>query len=378
MSMQISFGNINLALDPSDSERAAVADRDTPLRIAVLGDFSGRTDRSAPDSQRLSQQRFKHVDRDNFDEVLTGLDVGLEFSASEDPGSAILLRFAELEDFHPDHLFDRVALFAELRVLRQKLLDPETFPVAAEAIQGWATEQGDEASTEPPSATTEAAPASKELLDAVLAETEQQVGSGFVSTEPEFVHELIRQVVAPYVIPAPDPRQSELVTSVDTAASHQMRLLLHHSHFQRLESLWRGLYLLVRRLETGKSLKLELFDITRSELRDALMATEELDRTVLFKLLVEQTIQTPGAQPWGVIVADFTFDATREDAELLGRIGKIAAAAGAPFVASADPRLVRCESLSESPDADDWQHPIDQDAELAWEALRELPEANYI
>ena len=153
---------------------------------------------------------------------------------------------------------------------------------------------------------------------------------------------------------------------------------LGHPHFQRLESLWRGLYLLVRRLETGRSLKLELFDIAKSELQDVLMATEELDRSVLFKLLVEQTIQTPGAQPWGLIVADFTFDATRKDAELLGRIGKIAAAAGAPFVAGADPHLVRCESLSESPDADDWQRPIDHDAELAWEALRALPEANYI
>ena len=242
----------------------------------------------------------------------------------------------------------------------------------------WATEQGAEQPTDLSSATAEAAPVSSDLLEDILAETEHRIRTGSAPTDPGLVHELIKQIVAPYVIPAPDPRQSELVKSVDAAASHQMRRLLHHPHFQRLESLWRGLYLLVRRLETGRSLKLELFDIAKSELQDVLMATEELDRSVLFKLLVEQTIQTPGAQPWGLIVADFTFDATREDAELLGRVGKIAAAAGAPFVAGADPHLVRCESLSESPDADDWQRPIDHDAELAWEALRALPEANYI
>ena len=299
MSMQISFGNIKVALESSDSERQAVAGRDTPLRIAVLGDFSGRSNRKSIDPRRLSQRQFKPIDKDDFDEVLAGLEVELQLSVSNAPGPAITVQFAELEEFHPDRIFDRVALFAELRVLRQKLLDPSTFQTAAQEVQGWATEQGAEQPTDLSSATAEAAPVSSDLLEDILAETEHRIRTGSAPTDPGLVHELIKQIVAPYVIPAPDPRQSQLVSAVDAAASHQMRLLLHHWDLQRLESLWRSLHLLVRRLETGKNLKLELFDIAKSELQDALMATEDLDQTVLFKRLVEQAIQTPGALPWG-------------------------------------------------------------------------------
>ena len=53
------------------------------------------------------------VDRDNVDQVMKRLDVRLEL-----PGVGVL-RFQELEDFHPDRLFQSLDLFRGMRDLSQ-------------------------------------------------------------------------------------------------------------------------------------------------------------------------------------------------------------------------------------------------------------------
>ena len=64
-----------------------------------------------------------------------------------------------------------------------------------------------------------------------------------------------------------------------------------------------------------------------------------------------------------MLVGNYTFDPTVEDAELLGRIAKIARQTAAPFLAAGDPRLL------------DKSYAIDPGAAPAWTALRQLPEA---
>src|ERR1700682_4020174 len=93
---------------------------ETEFRILVLGDF-GATASSA---------RPVLVDRDNVDQVMKRLDVRLEL-----PGAG-LLRFQELEDFHPDHLFQSLDLFRGIRDLRANVANPETFGETALELLG--------------------------------------------------------------------------------------------------------------------------------------------------------------------------------------------------------------------------------------------------
>ena len=113
-----------------------------------------------------------------------------------------------------------------------------------------------------------------------------------------------------------------------------MRRVLHHPDFQATEALWRSLDLMLRNLETGGNLKVVLFDLTAEELAADLSATESLEETGLYKLLVEKPAQDAQQGAFSAIVANFTFEKTPPHAELLGRIAKIAAAAGAPFIAN--------------------------------------------
>jgi type VI secretion system protein ImpC len=169
-----------------------------------------------------------------------------------------------------------------------------------------------------------------------------------------------------------------LVAAVDTAIAELMRAILHHPDFQAIEAAWRALYFLVSRLETDEQLKLYLLDISKAELAADLSEAEDLRLTSLYRLLVEETVETPGGEPWAVVGGNYTFDHTRDDAALLGAIAQIAYHAGTPFIAAAHAHLLGCESLAETPDPDDWERPTDAEATQVWEALRKLPEASYL
>jgi type VI secretion system protein ImpC len=189
----------------------------------------------------------------------------------------------------------------------------------------------------------------------------------------------IRQIMEPYLLPRTDyTRQAQLVGLVDTAVGRQMRDVLHHRAFRAVESAWRALFFLSRRLDTDATLKLYLLDVSRDELAADLGSGDDLRATGIYRLLVERTLGTPGGQPWGVLVGHYTFADTTEEVELLGRMAQVAARAGAPFLAGASPRLLGCDSLGRTPEPDDWKPAADPEKAGAWEALRQLPQACYL
>jgi type VI secretion system protein ImpC len=160
--------------------------------------------------------------------------------------------------------------------------------------------------------------------------------------------------------------------------SQHLLAILHSPDFQAAEAAWRGLYFLIRRLETGADLQLHLLDISRAELANDLGAAEDLRSTATYRMLVEQSVGTLGGQPWGILIGDYTFAPSRRDVELLGRLAKVASQAGAPFLAAVSPRVMGCQSFAETPDPDDWQVRATAEEDEAWETLRRLPEAAYL
>ena len=136
--------------------------------------------------------------------------------------------------------------------------------------------------------------------------------------------------MAPHVVPAKDPRQDALVAAVTASLAATMRDVLHHPDFQALEALWRAVDLLVRRLELDEKLQVVLYDVTAEELAADLARADALEDTGLYQMLVEAPAQDAHQGPFSVILGQYVFDQTPPHAELLGRVAKIAAAAGAP------------------------------------------------
>ena len=376
------FGQIRMGVseDPGEDHSPATASRDTPFRMLVLGDFSGRGSRGAePDAARAAARPIA-IDRDTLDEVFAGL--GVEIALPVGDGWREPVRFGELEALHPDHIVDRLGVFSDLRALRRRLLNPASFDAAASEVSSWA---GAAQPTEPPPAPPPAADAPPDggiampddLLGAVLAESTEAAADLRSRTGSGLADSLIREIVAPHVVPAPDPRQGELVDAVDAAIAGQLRTILHDPDFQSVESGWLALDFLVRRLETGTALKLYVLDLSKADLA-ADLDREALGSSALYKLLVEQALETPGGLPWSLLVGNYTFDPSVGDADLLGRLARVASRAGAPFLAAAAPSLAGCASFAATPDPDDWTVTPEPDAAEAWTALGDLPEASSL
>jgi type VI secretion system protein ImpC len=346
---------------------------DTPMRIVLLGDFSGRGGQRAPG---LADRKPMRIDRDNFEDVLAKLSVMLTLSGSKD--MPWTFRFRELDDFQPDRLFQQVQGFEALRELRADLRNPKKFAKAAEEMRGWSAAKPAapaEALAEPSEPARVLSRAEQgDILDQILAET-QAPPQKAVSFPGGDWQAYLQKIVVPHLLPKIDyAEQAELEAVVNEAAAAPMRALLHHPDFQAVESAWRAAHFLTRRLETDAHLQLYLLDITKAELAADLTASDDLSKTQMCRLLVKQPVGDP---PWGVVAGLYTFDDSRADMDLLARLALLAQGAGAPFLAEASCRLVGCSSLAQTPDPEDWK-PLDAEAQQRWERLRGRPEAAYL
>ena len=111
-------------------------DSETPFRIAILGDFSGRENRAVLDA-KLQGRKPVLVDRDNFENVMARLAPELHLPLGGPGGPRIPVRFRELDDFHPDHLYESLKIFQALRDTRDRLNDRSTFDAAAAEVRSW-------------------------------------------------------------------------------------------------------------------------------------------------------------------------------------------------------------------------------------------------
>lgn len=346
-------------------ERAVKApDDDTPFRILVLGDFSGDKSRNrATTTPLLAGRRPIPVDRDTVDDVIGHLAprVVLERASGDD----VVVRIASIDDFHPDHLYDSLPLFASLKAMRARLVNPATF---ADAARELTYTRADDAFADLSAHSESASPTPRpgHVLDAILGEP---IGD---DREPggDALQALIQRAIAPHLVPAADPRQDAMIAQVDRAIANAMRAVLHHRSFQAMEAAWRSVWSLARRLETDDHLQIHVLDVSAAELVADLGKDDALERSALWRTIVDGS---QGA-PWSLLVGAFTFGWDDADLEILSKLGQIARRAGAPFLAGAAPRLAGAQAFDPTSDASQWS----TRGIPAWESLRASPEAAYL
>ena len=330
------------------------------FRLALLGDFSARanTGRLAT-GEDLAKRKPIKVDVDNLDDVIARMDLKLSLPMDEE-GGAVEVAIGCTDDFHPDQLADNLDLFGELRTLRRNLGNRASFDRAAKEVLSWG---GEAPLPQPPRRAR-----GTNVGHARLSDFARLVGRPAASSaEAVSVDELMRRLVGPFIQPARDSRQDALIARVDDALSAAMRRVLHHPDFQSAESLWRGVEFLVRRIETGAKMEIVLYDISAEELAADLAATDALEETGLYGMLVEQPALDAHQGPLSAVIGFYGFELSPVHADLLGRVAQIAGATRAPFIAGIAPDPLKLP-LHE-------QHPLVRDA---FTALQALPAAAYL
>jgi len=182
--------------------------------------------------------------------------------------------------------------------------------------------------------------------------------------------QFIRQVVAPHISPAPAAWQSGALAAAEMELTNRLNAILHHPDFQALEAAGRGVDMLVRRVESSEEIGLFVLDVSLAELQEDLAAQEEPEQSALFRLLRDRKPR--------LLISNFTFGQSTDDLSALGKLAEIGVRLSAPFVATAAPQLVGCDSFARHPDPDDWKMKLPADISGIWEALRKSPQAGRV
>ena len=300
-----------LDIEPHAQRRSSNAAPDDPFTILVLGAFSGAALKGggAP----------IEIDLDNFDAVLARFAPQLSLHL---PAAPLRLDFRALDDFHPDALHRRVSLFRDVE--RAASAGPESRAKGAAGNGGAPGNSG------------------AGLLDSILGDlpagSGAAAGTSRPTADPEDLRAFIDRALAAHLIPAESQEESRRRNRVEVVTTELMRAILHSREYQKLEALWRGVWFLVRRIDSGANVKIFI-----AETGDG-----------------DEIPSAPGELQWSVVLVNRAFDRSEESVATLSRFGRQAMLWNSALLAEA-----------EAPSEDD-------NSRAEWARFRTAPEATHI
>jgi len=220
----------------------------------------------------------------------------------------------------------------------------------------------------------------RNLLDKIVFEGKMVQEEAQAPYARDIVGELAEQVLEGTMVVGDDTMAmiSQRIAEIDELMGRQLDAIMHAPEFQKLEGSWRGLHYLVMNSETSLKLKLRLFNVTRNELQRDLDKAVEFDQSQIFKKIYEEEYGTFGGEPYSVLMGDFEFGRHPQDVAFLEKISNVAAAAHAPFITAASPRLFGLDSFTDLGVPRDLAKQFESTELIKWRSFRTTDDARYV
>jgi type VI secretion system protein ImpC len=170
----------------------------------------------------------------------------------------------------------------------------------------------------------------------------------------------------------------KIIADIDSKISDQLDEVMHHPDFQKMESAWRSLKFLVDRTDFRKNVKIDLLDMGKEELVEDFEDAAEIIQSGLYKQVYSDEYDTPGGEPYGVMISNYDFTSGPEDVSFLSNISKVAAACHCPFIGSATPKFFGKEKVQDLPKIEDLHTFMDRSEFLRWNAFRKTEDSRYV
>lgn len=162
-----------------------------------------------------------------------------------------------------------------------------------------------------------------------------------------------------------------LIADLDEILSAQVNAILHHPHFQNLESAWRGLKFMLDRMDFRKNIRLSVLPVRKDSLNEALYHQ-------LLMPTYHGSIQELIEAPISVVIANYEFSNTAEELERLDDLAETMASLQVPLLAGVGPAFFGKQRASELADLPVlWQH-LQRPEYVDWNALRDKVVSNYL
>lgn len=214
------------------------------------------------------------------------------------------------------------------------------------------------------------------LLDQVISATRQ--------TEPDRTAELMRTLTDAAMAGTVTYNRNLTITltraieAIDAQISRQLAAIMQAEPFGKLEGSWRGLRHLVMESNTSSNLKIRVLNASKRELGRDLAKAVEFDQSRLFKAIYEDEFGTPGGEPLGALIGDYEFNNDFEDIECLQGISQVSAAAFAPFISAASPKLFGFEDYTELSKPRDLSKIFDSSEYTKWRSFRKTEDSRFV
>lgn len=196
---------------------------------------------------------------------------------------------------------------------------------------------------------------------------------------PESANNLVKKVDKHFL----KLKITSLIGEIDLLLNSQLNKILHNHLFQKLESSWRGLYYLTMQTASYKNVKIKFLYISLSELERDIVSPLEFDQSQLFKYIYNNEFDSPGGEPFGLLIGDYYCCQDRSKRNRLGvealkGIAKVAAAAFVPFITGAGSELFGVDSFVDLQFSSNITSTFNQSDFLPWRLLRGEEDSRFL
>ncbi len=218
------------------------------------------------------------------------------------------------------------------------------------------------------------------LLDRIIQDGKLARDESQVEHAKNLINEFVSQILEGTMTVSKDTVAmiNARIAQIDELISSQLNEVLHAEDFQKLEGTWRGMNYFVMNTETSTTLKLRVFNATRKEVLTDLEKATEFDQSQLFKKVYEEEYGTFGGAPYSMLVGDYEFGRHPQDIALLEKLSNVAAAAHAPFIAAASPKLFDMGSFTELGVPRDLAKLMESTELIKWRSFRATEDSRYV
>jgi type VI secretion system protein ImpC len=171
---------------------------------------------------------------------------------------------------------------------------------------------------------------------------------------------------------------TEMISEIDVKLSDQLNSILHHEQFQKLESAWRGLKLVVDRTDFRENVKIELLNVSKEDLLTDFEDAPEITKSGLYKTVYTDNYGVFGGEPVGAMVANYEFGPGPQDVSLLQYTSAVATMAHAPFLAAAGAQFFGEKDFQNMPNLKDLKSIFEGPQYTKWNSFRESEDARSV
>lgn len=224
------------------------------------------------------------------------------------------------------------------------------------------------------------AQAGTSLLDEIMTQTRLAPDDDGYDVAKRGVQAFIAELVAPNkgAQKVEAKLVDQMIAELDSKLGTQVDQIIHSEPFQKMESSWRGMKMLVDRTNFRENIRLEMISVSKDELLEDFEDAPDVTKSGLYKHVYSAEFGQFGGKPYGAIIGNYSLGPGAQDIKLMQQMGSVSAMSHAPFIAAAGPEFFGVDTFDGLPALKDLESHFEGPKYAKWLAFRESDDSRNV